>query len=146
MDSYGSGRYFELGRDAAIDFAYLDLRFRNPHDFPVRLSVDVDDRRVAASFWSATPHGFAVSLAVSQPILTQPGEQLVQDERLAPGARECGQRACRACASPPSARRRSRTAAFEVDRLPNSEHHAVPAIIAVGAHAAADVRYPRNSE
>ena len=146
VDSYGSGRYFELGRDAAIDFAYLDLRFRNPHDFPVRLSVDVDERRVAASFWSATPHGFTVSLAVSEPILTQPPEQVVPDERLAPGAREL-----RTPGLPGLRVATVRTTTFadgrvEVDRLPNSEHHAVPAIIAVGVHAAADVRYPRNSE
>ena len=38
-DIYGEARYFELGRDATIEYGVLDVRFRNPHPWPVLLEI-----------------------------------------------------------------------------------------------------------
>lgn len=50
VDSYGEARYFEPGRDAAVEYGVLDLRFRNPHPFPVLLAIEADEARVRAAF------------------------------------------------------------------------------------------------
>ncbi|MEO8538585.1 MAG: VanW family protein [bacterium] len=67
VDSYGERRYFELGRDAAIEFGYLDLRFRNSWMQALRLSVSVTDDAVQASFSAAVARPFDVGLIVSLP-------------------------------------------------------------------------------
>jgi hypothetical protein len=97
VDSYGENRYFELARDAAIEFPYLDLRLRNPHTFPVRLSVRVDDDCVAAELCSPVPHGFAVTIsAQAEPVAPDmvvefdpylPPGTLVRRRRGVPGLR-----------------------------------------------------------
>ena len=53
VDSYGERRYFELGRDAAVEYAYLDLRFRNELGAPVLLRAFAEEARVVAEAWSA---------------------------------------------------------------------------------------------
>lgn len=65
VDSYGSKRYFELGRDATIEYGYLDLRFRNRHPFPVVLRVDANHERVWAAVCAAAPSTFTVEITVS---------------------------------------------------------------------------------
>ena len=72
VDSYGENRYFELGRDAAIEFPYLDLRFRNPHPFPVRLAVQIESDRVVAELRSPVPHTFSVELSVEREVVAPP--------------------------------------------------------------------------
>ena len=42
VDTYGDSRYFELGRDCAIEYGYRDLRFRNGFAYPVTVNVDMD--------------------------------------------------------------------------------------------------------
>ena len=54
-DIYGEARYFELGRDATIEYGVLDVRFRNPHPWPVLLDIAADDSQVAAAFRAPTP-------------------------------------------------------------------------------------------
>jgi vancomycin resistance protein VanW len=67
VDSYGEGRYFELGRDATIEYGYIDLRFRNPHSFSVVLSVTVDDGGVSTALRSTAGPDFRATIEVSPP-------------------------------------------------------------------------------
>jgi vancomycin resistance protein VanW len=55
VDSYGEARYFELGRDAAIEFGYRDLRFVNPFTEPVVVCIEVTHDRVIAEIRAARP-------------------------------------------------------------------------------------------
>ena len=64
VDSYGERRYFELGRDAAVEHPYLDLRFRNGLGAPVLLRSYAEPERVVAEAWSATPLGLCVEIDV----------------------------------------------------------------------------------
>ncbi len=67
VDTYGDDRYFELGRDAAVEFAYRDLRFRNDHDASVlmRASFINDLAQIEARF--ERDPGFEAELCVTQP-------------------------------------------------------------------------------
>jgi vancomycin resistance protein VanW len=67
VDTYGDDRYFELGRDAAIEYGYRDLRFRNPHDFAVILTIDQSDDALAAALYGAKPAPFEVTVEASAP-------------------------------------------------------------------------------
>ncbi len=67
VDSYGEARYFELGRDATIEYGVLDLRFRNPHPFPLLLEISSDDSEVAAAFRAPEPALPAVAIEVEPP-------------------------------------------------------------------------------
>ncbi len=62
VDSYGAARYFELGRDAAIEFGYVDLRFRNSHPERLRLGVVVSEDEVTARLCAASAKPFTVDL------------------------------------------------------------------------------------
>jgi len=64
VDSYGERRYFELGRDAAVEHPYLDLRFRNDLGTPLLLRAHPEAERVVAEAWSAAPLGLCVQIDV----------------------------------------------------------------------------------
>jgi vancomycin resistance protein YoaR len=64
IDTYGESRYFELGRDATIEYGYLDLRFRNDFPWPLQLELQVDDDEVRASFRAPVPRPFEVDVTV----------------------------------------------------------------------------------
>ena len=64
VDSYGDARYFELGRDAAIEFGYRDLRFRNTGDHPILVRVRVDAEGVSTAIYSSQPRCFEVGFRV----------------------------------------------------------------------------------
>lgn len=64
IDTYGERRYFELGRDATIEYGYLDLRFRNEFPWPLRLNVTVEDDAVSATFDAPIPRPFEVEVTV----------------------------------------------------------------------------------
>ena len=64
VDSYGDKRYFELGRDAAIEFGYLDLRFRNHCEMPVQLRIHVSNERVEAAVFGSDEKQFDIKLDV----------------------------------------------------------------------------------
>ena len=85
IDSYGDARYFELGRDAAVEFGYRDLRFRNPYDQPVLVRVTVDPRGVSAAIHSLRPAWFAVRIQVNpvdHPVGLPAGAFAVSTERV----------------------------------------------------------------
>lgn len=85
VDSYGDRRYFELGRDAAIEFGYLDLRFANPHAFAVQLRVKVTEEAVLGSLHAAERPCLRVRLAVTAPEVIPAPTQVVRDPYLPPG-------------------------------------------------------------
>ena len=85
VDTYGDRRYFELGRDATIEYGYLDLRFRNPHPYPLRLHVTATNDEVRATFQAPVPPTFTVDIAVevarpSSDLLVAATRRLLRDE------------------------------------------------------------------
>ena len=68
VDTYGADRYYELGRDATIEYGYLDLRFRNPHAYPVLLTVNVEPERVVVALRTRAEPGFSVEIDVTPPM------------------------------------------------------------------------------
>ncbi len=80
VDSYGDARYFELGRDAAVEYAYRDLRMRNVLDVPLLLRASVDDDEVRAEACSAHAIDFSVNIVVTTPVYRE-GMMLVQTTR-----------------------------------------------------------------
>jgi vancomycin resistance protein VanW len=65
VDSYGAARYFELGRDAAVEYAYIDLRFRNELGVAVVLRAGVSASAVWAELRTAAQVELLVELEVS---------------------------------------------------------------------------------
>ena len=65
VDSYGVSRYFELGRDAAIEYGYLDLRFLNNHQNAFLLRIDITEDYVRAALFGVRPMEFDVSFEIS---------------------------------------------------------------------------------
>lgn len=49
--------YVQPGRDAAVAFSNIDLRFRNPHTFPVKIIGSIENEMLRVEFLSATPLG-----------------------------------------------------------------------------------------
>ena len=72
IDSYGVARYFELGRDAAIEFGYRDLRFANGHRHPVLVRVLVDADGVSAAVYATEPRRFEIAFTI-EPVEAPPG-------------------------------------------------------------------------
>ncbi len=85
VDSYGDARYFELGRDAAVEYAYLDLRFRN--DFPQALQIHarIEGEAVVAEVWAESESGVRVEICVERPVFTEPPTDTVEDRSLPRG-------------------------------------------------------------
>lgn len=136
IDLYGEDRYFELGRDASIEYGYLDLRFSNPHPFPVLLTAETTPDSVIGALYSPVPHRFSVEVEVDAPVVTMPEEQFVVDQRLMDGVLTVVQ----------DSRPGLRVAARRIIRygdgsvreedLPGSLHDPVPGIVAAGSFAA----------
>ena len=49
IDAYGEDRYIPLGRDATVAYGFKNLRFRNPHRFPIRLELRVTEREASGA-------------------------------------------------------------------------------------------------
>jgi len=47
--------YVPPGRDAAVAFPSIDLRFRNPYRFPVRIHAAVNTEQIKVDFYSTNP-------------------------------------------------------------------------------------------
>jgi vancomycin resistance protein YoaR len=136
IDLYGERRYFELGRDASIEYGYLDLRFMNPHPFPVLLIAETTRDSVVGALYSPVPHGFSVAVEVDTPVVTEPGEQIVVDQRFSDGMTTVLQEPKAGLRV--TARRivRFDDGTMRQEVLPGSLHHAVPGIIGVPSLAA----------
>jgi len=131
IDLYGEDRYFELGRDASIEYGYLDLRFSNPHAYPVLLTAETTQDSVIGALYSPVPQRFSVEIEVDALVVSTPEEQFVVDRRLTDGVLTVVQK------SKPglrvSARRiiRYDDGSVREEALPGSLHHPVPGIVAV---------------
>ena len=77
VDTYGEKRYFELGRDATVEYGYVDLRFRNDHDVPLLLRLDAASDRVSVAILGPRPRDFDVEIVVSPAEFT-PAPTVVQ--------------------------------------------------------------------
>ena len=132
VDSYGERRYFELARDAAIEYGYLDLRFRNTRDHALFLRVQVAGEGVIASLLGPTCRPFSVELITGRPIVLLPAEILRFDPQLPagvdrlieaglPGLRVDGERVVYHCGG-----------RIEREPLLASHHHPVDRIVARG--------------
>ena len=136
IDLYGEDRYFELGRDASIEHGYLDLRFSNPHAYPVLLTAETTQDSVIGALYSPVPHRFSVEIEVDAPVVSPPEEQFVVDRRLTDGVMTVVQE------SKPGLRVAARRiiryddSSVREEALPGSLHHPVPGIVAVGSLAA----------
>lgn len=133
VDIYGEERYFELGRDAAIEFGYLDLRFRNSHAFPVLLLIEVGGANVTGSLHSMQPHGFRVEVAAGEPSYETAGERIVFDPALPAGAREVRHSGLPGLRVAASRRVTFDEGTVREEQLEGSVHHPVAAIVATGA-------------
>jgi vancomycin resistance protein YoaR len=69
VDTYGPSRYFELGRDAAVEYAYIDLRFRNPHQAPLSVCARIEDGMVVAELRCPTAIALQIDIAVDRPMV-----------------------------------------------------------------------------
>lgn len=85
VDTYGEHRYFELARDAAIEYGYRDLRFRNTHPFPVLVEIEITGDAVTAGLRSAIPAPFHVTLEVDASHRQAAGWSVSSDRALATG-------------------------------------------------------------
>jgi len=67
-------RYAPPGQDAAVAQYDIDLRFRNPYDWPVRIAADAAGDRLTCSILSAGPveRGICIEREIGR--LTAPGE------------------------------------------------------------------------
>jgi VanW like protein len=62
IDAYGEERYIPLGRDATVAYGRKDLRFRNPHRFPVAIELHVDQRQVSGRVTGTQPLDCAIRI------------------------------------------------------------------------------------
>jgi len=132
IDLYGERRYFEPGRDAAIEYGYLDLRFRNDSAVPLLLTFESDDASLTGALRSPEAPNFVVDVGSSAPHFTPRGERRILDPKLAPGTtelREAGLDGMEASCW--------RTVTYDGgatrhEQLEGSVHHAVPAVVAYG--------------
>jgi vancomycin resistance protein VanW len=65
VDSYGAERYFELGRDAAVEPAYRDLRARNTLSLPLLLCAHLVGETAVAAIAAQRDPCLAVELHVA---------------------------------------------------------------------------------
>lgn len=85
VDSYGDGRYFEPGRDASVEYAYIDLRARNRLAVPIILRAHLDGDTAVGEAWSCSPANVEVIVAVDPPELITAPVIARLDPSLAPG-------------------------------------------------------------
>jgi vancomycin resistance protein YoaR len=69
--------YVTPGRDAAVAYPNLDLRFTNPNPFPVRVRAEADGDRLSIELWGRRPPAYGYTL-VSRVLSTAPPAQLLR--------------------------------------------------------------------
>jgi vancomycin resistance protein VanW len=91
VDTYGESRYFELGRDAAVEFPYRDLRLRNDLGIALLLRASISDGIVRSEAWSEFPVTAKVELRVSLPTDVDSRRFQISTERVVTTAGEVRQ-------------------------------------------------------
>jgi vancomycin resistance protein YoaR len=84
IDAYGENRYVPLGRDATVAHGQKDLRFRNPHSFPLTFHFEITEDRVSGQVRAPTQLSHQVDIEVSSPRLTP--SPLHEVTELSPGS------------------------------------------------------------
>lgn len=138
QDSYGERRYFELARDSSIEYGYLDLRFRNPHDVPVVLSVTIEAHRVVGEVRSNAACPFAVEIAHSEPLVLPFETITVADSWMPPGETRIVRPGL-----PGLEVAATRTFHYQDDRvrieaMPTTRHHSLPELVCRGTNTTGD--------
>jgi vancomycin resistance protein VanW len=54
--------YLPPGRDAAVAYSNIDLAFRNPYPWPIRIRARVENERVVCEIWGKAPLEDAISI------------------------------------------------------------------------------------
>jgi len=85
VDSYGDARYYELGRDAAVEYAYRDLRARNDAPEAILLRAMAGRDVVRAEAYVATAGAGTCKISVSAPRLDECGALHVRTHRIREG-------------------------------------------------------------
>lgn len=129
LDTYGSERYFELGRDAAVEFGYLDLRFRNDHASPVILLLRAEHDRVVATIAAPIPREFDVDIVVSEPAITLPHTIVRQVPGLPAGSERILHPGYEGVRTTTRRVVRRRDGAVRVDDLGESIHNVAPRVV-----------------
>jgi vancomycin resistance protein YoaR len=78
-------KYVALGRDAAVAFPEIDLRFRNPYPAPVRLRARLEGDRIKCRILSRHRPARSITLDREVSGVSQPVELLQPDPGLPPG-------------------------------------------------------------
>ncbi len=88
MDVYGDQRYIPLGRDATVVWGWKDVRFANPFDQPLLLTIELRPDLAAARLHSTVPLVKSVGIEVEESALIEPSERIETDPNLPGDARE----------------------------------------------------------
>jgi vancomycin resistance protein VanW len=133
VDHYGARRYFEPGRDAAIEWAHQDLRFRNAQPRALRLGVGMDDSEIWASLEGTVARPFEVEIEVSVPVRLFLPPRYRASATLAPGTQRLVVPAIEGSRLHTWRTLHSRDGVTRRDDLGWTEHQPVGALIEVGA-------------
>lgn len=85
IDAYGEDRYIPLGRDATVAYGRKDLRFSNPHSFPVQLQLHVDAQRASGKVYAPQTLDAHVRIETELLETIPPPRREVRDSSLTPG-------------------------------------------------------------
>lgn len=140
IDTYGEDRYFELGRDATIEYGYRDLRLRNPHGHALRVAVDVGQGRVVVTLSAPARMSAEVQLIVSTPQIEAPGERVTLDPSLEAGARRVIREGLPGIRVRTTRVTRLATGEVRSEDLGPSHYQPVAAVVSVGIRRSRGVR------
>lgn len=77
--------YLPVGRDATVDYGTLDLRFKNPYDFPIAISSSFRPGMLAFQVLGIKDPGMEVTILVTDHSSWSRGVKYVEDPNLPPG-------------------------------------------------------------
>lgn len=76
------GRSVPFGCGATIFFPYADLKFRNPHDFPVRLSLQVNETHLVGQVQADNDPGWRIELVERDHKFQKMGDIWTRENRI----------------------------------------------------------------
>lgn len=85
IDAYGEERYIPLGRDATVAFGRKDLRFANPHPFPVQLLLSVNEQCASGNVIAPQPLHSRIHIETELLETIPSPARTVRDSAVAPG-------------------------------------------------------------
>ena len=76
------GRSVPFGCGATIFYPYADLKLKNPHDFPVRISLEVNETHLVGQIQSDTDPGWRVELVERDHRFQKDGDIWTRENRI----------------------------------------------------------------